>query len=156
MQLVANIPSSPQVVHATSAPRSEGQADRFRAAVTLVFLPNSIYDIVERGAAAADAAGRQVSAGDLLQPYLARVSADGTRSALLDAVEGALRVAPEFETERAALTDAANGVADLLSRAAADRTTGAAWDVAERFTHALDEVAAPIFGVSHDLDPSNA
>ncbi|MCW2973922.1 MAG: hypothetical protein JWN72_2195 [Thermoleophilia bacterium] len=138
-----------------AAPASQGPADRFRAALNLVFLPNSLHDIVERGAAAAAAAGRAIAPADLVRPYLAQVSAEATRAALLDAVTGALRVAPEFEPRRADLASAAQGVGELLAASAADHVTGAAWDIADRITGALDAVATPLYDVSFDLDPSN-
>ena len=150
MQLLPTTASRP-----ASHPSFEGPADRFRAAVTLVNLPNTLYDIVERGAAAADASGVRVSAADLVRPYRALMSVEATRATLLDAVEGALRVAPEYESRRAAVTDAANAVADLVARSARDRAVGGAWDIATRFIDELDAAAEELYALSTDLHPSN-
>jgi hypothetical protein len=124
--------------------------------MALRYLPDAVLTVVSQEAAAHAAAGRQASLEQLVAPFVASVSPDRARGALLDAVRGALAVAPEFEARRGELLLAAAGVADLIEVASRDRVKGDAWVIGERLMAQLDDVAAPLYEVARDLDPTSA
>jgi hypothetical protein len=73
---------------------------------------------------------------------------------MLDAIDGAVALAPELAPKADAMRAAAEGVAALLTESLADTVAGNAQEALARFATPLKTVAAPLFEAALILDPS--
>ncbi|MCZ4495908.1 MAG: hypothetical protein JWM25_491, partial [Thermoleophilia bacterium] len=82
------------------------------------------------------------------------VPLERAHATMLDAVDGAIRVAPELAADRTALLDAVAGVIALLRTASADqKLQPRAWDAHDSFALDLERAAEPLYAAAAVLMP---
>lgn len=140
-------------LHAVATFAPSGPADRVRAADRLTYLAGMAAHSAEFAAARFDAAGTLVTRGDLLADLLAKLSPIQLGSAIDDAIEGALAVAPEEAWRRPDLRWSADALVDIVFHSAADPTVGRPWVIFEAMLRELDEATTPMFDAAAAIAP---
>lgn len=144
-------PLAPAIAH-TDPPGAP--TSRQEAAKALLAVPVGAIMTASMTAMTKQMANQPASRADLVAPLLAKLTPEQANIAMLNAIDGALALAPELAPRNEALRTAAAGVAALLAEAAADTTAAPAMQSLDRFTTPLQQVAAPLFEVALLLDPS--
>ena len=124
------------------------------AAKALVAVPMGVVMSATMTAMTRSMGNQPTSRADLVQPMLSKLTAEQARDAMLQAIEGAVAVAPELAPKTEALRAAAAGVAALLVEAAADTVAGDANEALARLTTPLEPLMTPIMEAAMVLDPS--
>jgi predicted alpha/beta hydrolase family esterase len=108
-------------------------------------------DSIELQAARESSAGKRVSPAQLVATALGALTVDRVHESLRDAVEGAMRVAPDERWRRSFLDEAAEGTARILRAALADARTGEAWTVADALVDELDRATDVLYAAAAAL-----
>ena len=124
------------------------------AAKALVAVPMGIVMSATMTAMTRSMGNLSTSRADLVQPLLSKLTVEQATDAMLQAIDGAVAVAPELAPRTEALRAAAAGVAALLVEAAADTVAGDANEALERLTTPLEPLRTPIMEAAALLDPS--
>jgi hypothetical protein len=138
---------------AVAMPAPSGPADRARAADRLAYVASIAAQTAELAAARFDAAGTRVTRGDLLADLFATLSPIQLGSAIDDAIEGALAVAPEEAWRRPDLRWASDSIVDILFHSATDPTVDRPWAIFDAMARELDEAAAPLLDAAAAIAP---
>jgi hypothetical protein len=129
-------------------------ATRTDAAKALVAVPMGIVMVATMTAMTKSMAGQAASRADLVAPLLEKLTPETARMTMLNAIDGAVALMPEARIDVAALKQAADGVAALLTDIAGDHTQGDAQQSLERITTPLQPLMAPIMEFALLLDPT--
>ncbi len=127
---------------------------RSDAAKALVAVPMGLVMSATMTAMTRSMGNQPTSRADLVQPLLSKLSVEQATGAMLQAIDGAVAVAPELAPRTEALRAAATGVAALLVDAAADTVAGDANEALARLTTPLEPLMTPIMEAAALLDPS--
>jgi hypothetical protein len=130
------------------------QTTRPEAAKALIAVPMGIAMTATMTAMTKSMAGQSASRADLVAPLLEQLSVEAAKQTMYDAIDGAVAIVPEVRFDVAALKQAADGVAALLTEFAADTTQGDAQAALAAIMTPLEPMMAPIMEAALVLDPT--
>ena len=148
MQFATIAPTSAR----TDVPGAPGT--RTDAAKALASVPMGAVMVATMTAMTKQMAGQPASRAELVAPLFEKANAEQLKLAMLNAIDGALAVAPELAERGEAMRQAAAGVVALLQEAAADTNQVPADQALRALSAPLQQVAAPLLEAALVLDPN--
>lgn len=129
-------------------------ATKQEAAKALMAVPGGIMAVATMTAMPKQVSGQPTSRAELVAGLVAQLSPEQAQMMMVNAIDGAIALAPELAERSDALRQAAAGVAALLAEAAADQTQGPVDSVLTGLLTPIQAAAMPLFEAARVLDPT--
>ncbi len=129
-------------------------ATRPEAAQALAAMPAGIAGMAAFVAMSKQMAGETASRADLVAPMLEQMTPEQARMTMLNAIDGALALAPELADRNEALRQAAAGIEALLVEVAADTTQTDVDTALQGLMTPLEPLMTPFMEAALVLDPN--